>query len=298
MKSQWTAYVFDFQGTGVLAMPLAFKNGGLLLSSISIWIMGVICVHCMHILLNSYRFVFDNMLKNSDNPVHTLTYDDVIEFSMSLKYRSKPKIAKLARIAVITFLIISQLGFCIVYVVFIPTNIKQVIDQYYPKNDVRVEIYMCILLMPTVLFCFVKDLKILAPFSTLANFFMISGMFVILYELLTGVHVPIESINLVAPVNNWAIFYSSAIYAFEGINLVLPVHHGMKDKEYFSPWNGVLNTGMALVAIMYFSIGFFGYLKYGDMAAASITLNLPADQVREKKFCLKKKLNSAMLKWI
>jgi hypothetical protein len=41
-----------------------------------------------------------------------------------------------------------------------------------------------------------------------------------------------------------------------------------------------LILGMTLVAIMYFAIGFFGYLKYGDQAAASITLNLPADKVR------------------
>lgn len=31
---------------------------------------------------------------------------------------------------------------------------------------------------------------------------------------------------------------------------------------------------MLLVATLYLSIGFFGYLKYGDEVAASITLNL------------------------
>lgn len=43
-------------GTGVLAMPLAFKNGGLVLSSIGLWIMAAICIHCMHILLECYRY--------------------------------------------------------------------------------------------------------------------------------------------------------------------------------------------------------------------------------------------------
>lgn len=69
------------------------------------------------------------------------------------------------------------------------------------------------------------------------------------------------------------------VYAFEGISLVLPVHHEMRNKERFTPWNGVLNTAMAIVSIMYFSIGFFGYLKYGKESAASVTLNLPITEI-------------------
>lgn len=72
---------------------------------------------------------------------------------------------------------------------------------------------------------------------------------------------------------------SSTIYAFEGISLVLPVHHEMMNKENFTPWNGVLNTAMATVSILYFSVGFFGYLKYGQDSDASVTLNLPVSDV-------------------
>ena len=53
----------------------------------------------------------------------------------------------------------------------------------------------------------------------------------------------------------------------------------MKYKSSFLPWNGVLNTGMTLVSVMYFSIGFFGYMKYGSDSLASITLNLPVSNV-------------------
>jgi proton-coupled amino acid transporter len=50
-------------------------------------------------------------------------------------------------------------------------------------------------------------------------------------------------------------------------------------KSFFLPLNGVLNTAMFLVAVMYYSIGFFGYIKYGDDCAASITINLPVENV-------------------
>lgn len=139
---------------------------------------------------------------------------------------------------------------------------------------------MCIVLLPLAVFCLIKNLKILAPFSTLANGLMISSMLVILYELFfNGKLKPMNELELVASYTTWPIYFSSAIYAFEGISLVLPVYHEMRNKSEFTPWNGVLNTAMMLVAVMYFSIGFFGYLKYGNDSEASITLNLPNDSV-------------------
>jgi len=86
---------------------------------------------------------------------------------------------------------------------------------------------------------------------------------------------PFSQLDLVAPITTWPNFFSSAVYAFEGIGCVLPVFHGMEEKAFFTPINGVLNTAMTLVTVMYFSIGFFGYLKYGSDCLASITLNLP-----------------------
>lgn len=51
----------------------------------------------------------------------------------------------------------------------------------------------------------------------------------------------------------------------------------MKTPEAFGGWNGVLNTGMVIVASLYTAIGFFGYLKYGEHVRGSITLNLPKE---------------------
>ena len=69
-------------------------------------------------------------------------------------------------------------------------------------------------------------------------------------------------------------------------------------------WNGVLNTSMVMVSCLYIAVGFFGYLKYGEVArtfssevvhlleyststdmqifqnvTGSITLNLPVGQL-------------------
>jgi len=39
-------------GTGILAMPEAFKNAGLTVGTIGLVVIGVICVHTMHLLVN------------------------------------------------------------------------------------------------------------------------------------------------------------------------------------------------------------------------------------------------------
>lgn len=60
---------------------------------------------------------------------------------------------------------------------------------------------------------------------------------------------------------------------------VLPLENNMKNPQDFGGWNGVLNTGMVIVATLYTLVGFFGYLKYGDRAVlGSVTLLLPPDE--------------------
>lgn len=69
------------------------------------------------------------------------------------------------------------------------------------------------------------------------------------------------------------------MYAFEGVGVVLPLENNMKTPNAFGGLTGVLNTGMAIIACLYAGVGFFGYLKYGDNVAATITLNLNANEL-------------------
>lgn len=66
------------------------------------------------------------------------------------------------------FLLIYQLGTCCVYVVFVSTNIKSILDIYLDQvTDVR--LVMLVILLPLILINWVRNLKYLAPFSTIAN---------------------------------------------------------------------------------------------------------------------------------
>jgi proton-coupled amino acid transporter len=52
----------------------------------------------------------------------------------------------------------------------------------------------------------------------------------------------------------------------------------MKNPVDFGSYCGVFNRGMAIIVFMYVFVGFVGYVKYGETAAGSITLNLPTGQ--------------------
>lgn len=301
-------------GTGVLAMPFAFKKGGLILSSVALWVMGIICIHCMHLLLNCYKHVMVNYQKQRNAPGayrntlaggesaetdgyhqgggggggadgannylnkanETIGYDDVVLLVVQDRFSNNYRLQRYTKLVMSFFLIIAQLGFCCVYLVFVPTNLKQVIDTNYPNNKLSVQVVMAIVVGPLMLFCMIKNLKILAPFSMFANILIMSSMVAVLYQLFfSGPFKALSELKMVTPYESWPVYFSTAVYAFEGINLVLPVYHEMRDKNNFQPWNGALNVSMTLVAVLYFSIGFFGYMKYGDAAQSSITLDLP-----------------------
>ena len=54
-------------GTGILAMPDAIKNSGIVVGNLGLVVMGVICVHCMHLLVINSQADMDAMFDNVRN---------------------------------------------------------------------------------------------------------------------------------------------------------------------------------------------------------------------------------------
>lgn len=59
----------------------------------------------------------------------------------------------------------------------------------------------------------------------------------------------------------------------------MPLENNMQTPEHFIGCPGVLNIAMVIIVTLYAATGFFGFLKYGDATEASVTLNLPVDQL-------------------
>merc|ERR1712156_533029 len=56
------------------------------------------------------------------------------------------------------------------------------------------------------------------------------------------------------------------------------IENKMRHPRNFLGCTGVLNISMSLVILLYITMGFYGYMRYGNEIKASITLNLPYDE--------------------
>lgn len=113
---------------------------------------------------------------------------------------------------------IDLIGCCCVYIVFISTNVKEVID-YYTETDKDLRLYMAMLLPLLIIFSLVRNLKYLAPFSMVANMLIATGMGIAFYYILQD----LPTIGDVPSFSSWSqlpMFFGTAIFALEGIGVV------------------------------------------------------------------------------
>lgn len=107
---------------------------------------------------------------------------------------------------------------------------------------------------------------------------MVLGIFLTFGYLIPGLP-PIADRTYAASPDRLAFFFGIALFAFEGIALVLPLKNAMKVPQNFSKALGVLNVGMVIATSVYLSIGILGYWRYGEDTLGSITLNLDKENV-------------------
>ncbi|TRZ04219.1 hypothetical protein DNTS_008032, partial [Danionella cerebrum] len=174
-------------GTGLLGLPLAVRNAGLLVGPVSLLLMGLIAVHCMNLLVKCAHHLSAKLGKPF------LSYGDAVEYGMeNVSWLSRHSVW--GRRVVNAFLNITQLGFCCVYFVFLSDNVKQVVETAnattgncnsnetalaVPSYDSR--IYMLFFLPFIIVLVFIRNLKYLAPLSFVANISMCISLVLIYY---------------------------------------------------------------------------------------------------------------------
>lgn len=261
-------------GTGILAMPVAFKNAGLLFGAIGTVIIGLICTHCVHILVKTSHQV----CKRTRIPVlgFAETAERVFQYG-PVKLR---RMANFSKLFVDYGLMATYFSAGCVYIVFIGSSLEKVINMA-ADLDWSVRIYILLTMIPILMIGQIRTLKYLVPFSALANLFIVVTFGITLYYIFKDPLVFSDKPNF-SSFATLPLFFSTVIFAMEGIGVVMPVENSMAKPQQFLGCPGVLNTAMGTVITLYAVIGFFGYVRYGEISAGSITLNLPTEDILAK----------------
>ncbi|XP_038213569.1 proton-coupled amino acid transporter-like protein CG1139 isoform X2 [Zerene cesonia] len=258
-------------GSGVLAMPLAFKNAGLLVGCIGTIIIGFICGHVIHVLVKTSQQLCVEVKKPCLG--YADTCDLVFQNGPKPMRRFAPHVRELADWA----LAVTHLGACCVYVVVISESFKQISDQY-GGPDWTVSVYCALCLVVLIPLNQITKLKYLVPFSAIANFVWLASICISIYYCLRDPPPP-SSRNMATSIAGLPNFISTCLFAMEGIGVVMPIENEMTKPQQFLGCPGVLNIAMSAVVALYAFVGFCGYLSFGESVRGSLTLNLPQDEI-------------------
>lgn len=259
-------------GSGILAMPAAFKNAGLAAGSVGTLLAGILCTHTVHLLVRISQKVCIDAKKPS------MSFAETCGAAFTYGHPSVRSWGGFIKTLVDYSLVLTYISVLCVYVVFIGASFKEVLDTIYPEHKISIQIYCAITLVPLALVCQIRNLKYLVPCSAAANLMLVVTFGITMYYLFTDIPPPSER-NMIVSVTHWPLFLSTVIFAMEGIGVVMPIENQMAKPRQFLGCPGVLNIAMMIVVSLYGIFGFFGYLKFGDDVKGSVTLNLPEDDL-------------------
>eukprot|EP00038_Savillea_parva_P007935 m.173403 g.173403 ORF g.173403 m.173403 type:complete len:481 (+) comp13691_c0_seq1:314-1756(+) len=275
-------------GSGFWCLNSAFGRSGWALGLVGIPFLGLVAMYCMHLLLQSksrIRQLHDRKFRSeggSEVKMDTGRYEDIAGIA----------IGKGAKACIQTCLIITQFGFCCVCLLFIAQHTNELLPQFTVRQYVWLEVPIVSLL------CFIKDFKVIAPTSVVANLLIIYGAIVTVYffatvwdekdhrcekfysDLNVHKHHPCReeevAPQMIGTPQNIPIFFGMGMYCFQSIGLILPMEVEMQNPRQAPT---VVTTGMLLVICLFLSFGFIGYWVVGfsarETSKASISEYLP-----------------------
>lgn len=243
----------SFVGTGVLFLPRAFLNGGMLFSSMVL--LGVSCLsYYAFILLVKTRLKVDG----SFGDIGGMLY------------------GKHMRRIILGSIVLSQLGFVSAYIVFTSQNLQAfvlAISKCKSFIDIKFMVLMqLVIFLPLSL---IRDISKLGFTALVADVFIMLGLVYLYYYDISTIAEQ-GGISDIKPFNPsmWTLFIGTAIFTFEGIGLIIPIQESMKQPQRFP---GVLALVMIIITIIFLSAGALSYAAYGSKTKTVILLNLPQE---------------------
>ena len=243
----------SFVGTGVLFLPKAYLNGGMLFSNLVLLFVAALSYYCFILLVNTRLKV-----NGSFGDIGGLVY------------------GKSARNLILASIVLSQVGFVSAYIVFTSENLQAfVLAVSRCKSWLDIKSFILMQLVIFLPLSLIRDITKLGGTALVADFFILLGLLYLYYydirTLVTNHGVAdIKWFNS----NDWTLFIGTAVFTFEGIGLIIPIQESMKKPTKFP---AVLAIVMVIITFIFVSMGAISYAAYGSATRTVIILNLPQD---------------------
>lgn len=241
-----------FIGTGIMFLPKAFKNGGILFSSITLVTVSLLSCLSFYLLLLCRRRYGGG-------------YGELGSAIGGPKLRS----------LILASITLSQIGFVCSGIIFIAENLRSFLNAVSPGPTVAIGTKALIAMQLVVLIplSLIRDISRLGPAALLADVFIFIGLFYIwYYDVSTIATSGIDpSVQLFNP-RDFTLTIGSAIFTFEGIGLILPIQSSMADPGKFPR---LLYIVMVIITIIFTSVGALCYATFGYKTRVEIISNYP-----------------------
>ncbi|KAI0165280.1 transmembrane amino acid transporter protein-domain-containing protein [Hypoxylon sp. FL1284] len=250
-KGTFMTLLKAFIGTGIMFLPKAFNNGGILFSSLTMLVVSLVTMLAFHLLLACKQR-------------HGNGYGEIGQAIAGDRMRT----------VILSSIILSQLGFVCAGMVFVAENITSFL-QAVTHGDSPLSPRALILMQLVVLvpLSFIRNMAKLSPVAILADLCILLGVCYIYYYDISflannGLH---ESVVLFNP-SKYTLTIGAAIFTFEGIGLIFPIQTSMAKPERFE-W--LLGLVMAIITVLFTAVGALCYATFGETTQIEIINNFP-----------------------
>lgn len=239
----------SFVGTGVLFLPKAFSNGGVLFSTTVLMFVSLVSYWCFLLLIWSKEKTGVTSFGDIGGQLYGPFMRDLILASI----------------------VLSQIGFAAAYIVFVSENLQAFILAI-SDHIVSIEKLIFFQMVTFLPLSMIRDIAKLSGTALIADFFILLGL---LYLYYWGARtIALDGVADVQLFNSklWTLFIGTAIFTYEGIGLIIPIQQSMKKSRQFTP---VLGGVMVAITVAFVSMGALQYMAYGSEVKTVIILNLP-----------------------
>ena len=245
----------SFIGTGVMFLPKAFYNGGLLFSTLFLSFIAGVSLYCFLLLIETRR-------------VAPASFGDIggILFGKHM------------RMLVLVAITTSQIGFVCAYMVFVAQSLQALVEAVsHCETNIPLHYLILVQIAIFVPLAMIRKIQKLSVFALIADAFILIGLvYLYYYDFFVLAMEGIGKVEWFVNTSSFPMFIGTAVFTFEGVGLIIPITESMKEPKKFPK---VLSWTMLFITVLFISLGLFSYLAFGDKVQTVILLNLPVSPV-------------------